>query len=160
MIVEDALTIAVDFDGTIVEHKYPEIGEEMLFAFDTLKALKKKGHKLILWTFREGHYLKDAVDFCKSRGIEFYAVNKSYPEEVMDKSISRKVNADIFIDDRNVGGFPGWGEVYHILHPEDGDFDHQLTNPEAHFNFPKQKKKKSILNKIQNSWSKSKQQKK
>ncbi|MGB6037414.1 MAG: hydrolase, partial [Cryomorphaceae bacterium] len=57
MISEDSLTIAVDFDGTIVEHKYPEIGDEMLFAFDTLKELQKKGHKLILWTYRGGRYL-------------------------------------------------------------------------------------------------------
>ncbi|HAW51174.1 MAG TPA: hydrolase, partial [Flavobacteriales bacterium] len=46
----NAKTIAVDFDGTIVEHAYPEIGKEMLFAFETLKALRDKGHKLILWT--------------------------------------------------------------------------------------------------------------
>lgn len=158
MISEDALTIAVDFDGTIVEHRYPEIGEEMLFAFDTLKALRKKGHKLILWTFREGRYLQDAVEFCRANGVEFYAVNKSYPEEVMDDSISRKIHADIFIDDRNVGGFPGWGEVYHMLHPDDGDFNHRLRNPEAHANY--RKRKKSLFQKIQNSWSRSKQPKK
>jgi hydroxymethylpyrimidine pyrophosphatase-like HAD family hydrolase len=48
MISEESLTIAVDFDGTIVEHEYPRIGKEMLFAFETLMALQKKGHKLIL----------------------------------------------------------------------------------------------------------------
>jgi hydroxymethylpyrimidine pyrophosphatase-like HAD family hydrolase len=54
MIGENSKIIAVDFDGTIVEHEYPAIGKEMLFAFDTLKALQKKGHRLILWTFRTG----------------------------------------------------------------------------------------------------------
>ena len=99
MISEKSKTIAVDFDGTIVEHKYPSIGKEMLFAFDTLKALQKKGHKLILWTFREGDTLIEAVEYCKQNGVEFYAVNKSFPEENFDLSISRKINADLFIDD-------------------------------------------------------------
>jgi hydroxymethylpyrimidine pyrophosphatase-like HAD family hydrolase len=137
MITNDSKIIAVDFDGTIVEHKYPGIGKEMLFAFATLKELQKKGHKLILWTFRAGETLADAVDYCKKNGIEFYAVNKNFPEEVMDDKISRKVNADIFIDDRNVGGFIGWSDVWQYLHPEGGEFLHQLKNPEAHFNYNK-----------------------
>lgn len=138
LIGEDSLTIAVDFDGTVVEHKYPAIGDEMLFAFDTLRALQNKGHKLILWTFRAGRYLDDAVEYCRKNGIEFYAVNKSYPEEEFEVgSISRKVSADLFIDDRNVGGFPGWGEVYQMIHPNDGNLDLQFRNPEAHRNFKK-----------------------
>jgi len=112
------MKIAVDFDGTIVEHEYPAIGKEKLFAFDTLKALQKQNHQLILWTFRNGKELEDAVGYCRSNGIEFYAVNKSYPEEVFDeKTISRKILADVFIDDRNVGGFPGWGEIWQMLNP-------------------------------------------
>jgi hydroxymethylpyrimidine pyrophosphatase-like HAD family hydrolase len=140
LLSEESLSIAVDFDGTIVEHRYPEIGEEMLFAFDTLKALKKKGHKLILWTYRSGPRLQEAVDFCREHGVEFYAVNASYPEEKMSPEISRKIDADIFIDDRNVGGFPGWGAIYQMLHPEDGEFKHQLKNPEAHNNYKTDKK--------------------
>lgn len=134
---ENSKVIAVDFDGTIVEHKYPAIGKEMLFAFATLKALQQKGHKLILWTFRAGIPLAEAVDFCKKNGIEFYAVNKNYPEEVLDENISRKINADIFIDDRNVGGFLGWSEIWQALHPDGEDFLHQLKNPEAHANYNK-----------------------
>jgi hypothetical protein len=134
---ENAKTIAVDFDGTIVEHAYPAIGNEMLFAFATLKALKEKGHNLILWTFRDGDLLQEAVDYCKKNGVEFYAINKSFPEEELDVNISRKINADIFIDDRNIGGFPGWDKVWQMLHPDSGTFLHQLTNPEAHHNYPK-----------------------
>jgi hydroxymethylpyrimidine pyrophosphatase-like HAD family hydrolase len=134
---EESKIIAVDFDGTIVEHDYPRIGKEMLFAFSTLKALQAKGHKLILWTFREGETLDEAVDYCMNNGIEFYAVNKSYPEEQFDSSISRKINADIFIDDRNVGGFLGWSKIWQILHPEGGEFNHELVNKEAHNNFKK-----------------------
>lgn len=111
------MKIAVDFDGTIVEHMYPEIGKENLFAFQTLKELEKKGAKLILWTYRTGKELGEAVEYCRKNGIEFYAVNKNYPEEIFDESVSRKIDADIFIDDRNIGGFPGWSKVWQILFP-------------------------------------------
>jgi len=145
MFNENAITIAVDFDGTIVEHAFPEIGKEMLFAFETLKALQDKGHRLVLWTFRDGKTLEDAVAFCKERGIEFYAVNKSFPEEDFDLSMSRKISADMFIDDRNIGGFPGWSDVWQMLHPESGEFYHQLKNKEAHYNFSE---KKSLIKRI------------
>jgi hypothetical protein len=111
------IKIAVDFDGTIVEHQYPEIGKEILFAFHTLRELDKMGAKLILWTFRTGPELDAAVEFCLKNGVEFYAVNKNYPEEVFDETISRKINADIFIDDKNIGGFPGWSGVWQIIFP-------------------------------------------
>ncbi len=58
---DNSKIIGVDFDGTVVEHKYPQIGKEMLFAFATLKALQQKGHKLILWTIRTGDLLDEAV---------------------------------------------------------------------------------------------------
>ncbi len=111
------LIIAVDFDGTIVEHKYPQIGEIIPGAFEVLQELQENGHKLILWTFRDGEYLKDAVDFCLENGIMFYAVNESLPNEDFNKYMSRKINADVFIDDRNVGGFIGWENIRRILIP-------------------------------------------
>jgi len=113
-----AMKIAVDFDGTIVEHEYPEIGKPKLFAFETLKALQDQGALLVLWTYRSGKELDEAVDYCRKQGIEFYAVNKSYPEEVYDHTISRKIDADVFIDDRNVGGFLGWSAIWQMLNPE------------------------------------------
>jgi hydroxymethylpyrimidine pyrophosphatase-like HAD family hydrolase len=117
MIDFSGIKIAVDFDGTIVEHQYPEIGREKLFAFQTLKELEKRGVRIILWTFRTGKELEDAVDFCRQHGVEFYAINKNYPEEVMDESVSRKIDVDIYIDDKNLGGFPGWSEVWQMLYP-------------------------------------------
>ncbi|MGQ9847789.1 MAG: BT0820 family HAD-type phosphatase, partial [Bacteroidales bacterium] len=75
------MKIAVDFDGTIVENLYPDIGEEKLFAFETLKQLQKRGHQIILWTYRTGKELDDAVEFFRKHVLEFYAVNKNYPEE-------------------------------------------------------------------------------
>jgi len=107
--------IAVDFDGTIVKDAYPKIGKPRMFAFETLKKLQSKGHRLILWTYRSGEKLEEAVLFCKKNGIEFYAVNKSYPEEIYDENRSRKIHADIFIDDRNFGKLYEWTEIYNLL---------------------------------------------
>lgn len=111
------MTIAVDFDGTIVTHKYPNIGEEIPFAVDTLKMLRNDGHKLILWSVREGELLDAAVQWCRDRGLEFYAVNRDYPEETTDNNphFSRKLKADMFIDDRNLGGLPDWGTLYRMI---------------------------------------------
>jgi len=128
MISKDKLIIAVDFDGTIVEDAYPGIGEPRIFAFETLKRLQKDGHRLILWTYRCNNRLDEAVLFCKENGIEFYAVNKSFPEEEFNGDVSRKIMADLFIDDRNIGGVFGWGEIYQML-----------TNTKP--NLPKKKKK-------------------
>lgn len=112
------MTIAVDFDGTIVEHRYPEIGEERPFAIDTLKMLIKDRHKIILWTVREGELLEEAVNWCRERGVEFYAINRDYPEETMrnNQHFSRKLNSiDYWIDDRNIGGLPDWGTIYRMI---------------------------------------------
>lgn len=117
--MNNSLTIAVDFDGTIVEHKYPEIGEAIPFALHTLKALQKKGHRLILWSYRTGRELDDAVEYCRRQGVEFYAVNRSYPEEKFSEIVGRKILADIYIDDCNLGGLPSWPEIYKMIHPED-----------------------------------------
>jgi hypothetical protein len=111
------MIIAIDFDGTIVKHRYPAIGEELPFAIETLKKLQKDGHKLILWSVREGRLLDEAVSFCRERGLEFYAVNRDYPEEEKERNnhFSRKLKVDLFIDDRNLGGLPDWGTIYEMV---------------------------------------------
>lgn len=110
------MTIAVDFDGTIVEHEYPKIGKPIPFAIDVLKKLQyEEHHMLILWTVREGTLLDKAVEYCKNKGLEFYAVNKNFPEETLEPGISRKIVADIYIDDRNLGGIPDWGLIYRMI---------------------------------------------
>lgn len=111
------MIIAVDFDGTIVEHEYPKIGKEKIFATETLRHLINDGHRLILWTVREGELLDEAVEWCRQRGVEFYAVNKDFPEENISKNeqFSRKIKADVWIDDLNVGGLPDWGTIYRII---------------------------------------------
>jgi len=136
------MKIAIDFDGTIVEHRYPAIGEELLFAFETLKALQRKGHLLVLWTYRAGQELEDAVNFCKENGVEFYAVNRNYPEEIYDETISRKIDADIFIDDKNFGGFPGWSNIWQALNAEEAELikeieKQQFSKRKSFFSFLK-----------------------
>lgn len=124
------MKIAVDFDGTIVEHRYPAIGKEILFAFDTLKALQEQRHQLILWTYRSGKELEEAVEYCKKNGVVFYAVNKNYPEEeYLEGETSRKIQADFYIDDRNIGGLPGWGEIWQMLNPDQNpNLENELRN--------------------------------
>ena len=116
------MTIAVDFDGTIVTHEYPAIGVERPFAIDTLKMLIRDQHKLILWSVREGKLLDEAVEWCRERGVEFYAVNRDYPEETITNNphFSRKLKVDLFIDDRNVGGLPDWGTLYRMVSERKG----------------------------------------
>lgn len=113
------LKVAVDFDGTIVENKFPDIGKPKLFAFETLKAMQQKGMLLILWTVRKEKELDEAIVFCRANGVDFYAVNANYPEEQFDAEVSRKIEADVFIDDRNIGGFVGWSNVWQDFFPEE-----------------------------------------
>lgn len=109
------MLIAIDFDGTLVEDRFPDIGKPLKgVKFETLiddcKYLQNKGHKLILWTCRSGKRLDEAVEFCYKRGLVFDAVNDdleefkaNYPEgmEAWRKSgKARKVFADYYIDDR------------------------------------------------------------
>lgn len=108
--------IAVDFDGTIVEDKYPAIGRERPFALMTLRKLQEQGFILVLWTCRVGKELEEAVEFCRKGGVTFYAVNESFEGELYSGGKSpRKIDVDMYIDDRNYGGLPSWGEIYHEL---------------------------------------------
>ena len=124
------MVIAVDFDGTIVEHKYPAIGRELPFATETLRMLIRDRHKLILWS------------------VEFYAVNRDYPEESREHdSFSRKLKADLFIDDRNIGGLPDWGTIYQMVRDR-STWEEVLEQRNSSFEqteAPKRKKKWGIF---------------
>ena len=136
------MTIAVDFDGTIVTHEYPNIGKEIPFAIQTLKLLQKDGHKLILWSVREGKLLNEAVQWCRKRGLEFYAINRDYPEEEKsnNNNYSRKLKVDIWIDDRNIGGLPDWGVIYRII-KENKTYEEILNDDIAPINSTEKKRK-------------------
>lgn len=95
---------AIDFDGTLVEDKFPEIGAINTRLFNTVRYLKANGVKIILWSSRNGDQLKKAVNFCKEHGLEFDAVNENLPEVVKyyGGGDTRKVFADIYIDDKAI----------------------------------------------------------
>ena len=133
------MIIAVDFDGTIVEHRYPDIGREKPFAIETLKKLTEEQHRLILWTVRKGKLLQEAVEFCRTRGLDFYAVNRNFPEE--NEPEERKLRADLWIDDRNLGGLPDWGSIYRMIKnnwtfdelKRHDEFEHPAVSPACFF---------------------------
>lgn len=134
------MTIAVDFDGTIVEDRYPQIGKELPFAVATLKQLMNDGHHLILWTVRKGERLDEAVKWCEDRGVRFFAVNKDFDDDELDQlHHSRKIKADLFIDDRSVTGLPDWGVIYQLISQKMTfeDYLHQKLTGEA----PRKKRK-------------------
>ena len=95
--------IAVDFDGTLCENCWPDIGEPNYKLIDQLSYYHYSGAKLILWTCREGELLDKAVAWCEERGLFFDAVNDNIPESIEKYGNNcRKVSADIYIDDRSV----------------------------------------------------------
>ena len=109
------MIIAIDFDGTLVEDQFPEIGPRVVFAFEALKGFKEQGNELILWTCRKDSekrkYLTEAIEFCRAQGIEFDAINENHPASPYAKmGNSRKIFADFYIDDRSLQ--PNWSEYY------------------------------------------------
>ena len=99
--MDNNLVIAIDFDGTCVEHDYPAVGLEVEGAVETLRALSKRGHRLILFTMRSGEKLEAAVRWFRDRKIELWAVNEN-PEQ-RSWTASPKVYADYYIDDSALG---------------------------------------------------------
>lgn len=97
----DYAYIAVDFDNTLVNDLFPEVGLTINDAVETLKELTKKGHKIILYTIRSGKYLEDAVNWCKKKGIELYGVNEN--PDFLDDDKARKIFFDLVIDDKSIG---------------------------------------------------------
>lgn len=110
--------IAVDFDGTLVTHEYPEIGAPVPYAFESLRELQERGVKLILWTIRSdtgihGLKVRDALEFCKKQGIEFWGVNCNPTQRAWSES--RKAYAHLYIDDAALGCpliYPETGRPY------------------------------------------------
>lgn len=133
------MVIAVDFDGTIVTHEYPRIGKEIPFAIESLLRLQTQPDiQLVLWTVREGKELEEAIEYCRNKGLEFYAANKNYPEESVEYPEPRKLKVDLFIDDRNLGGLPDWGIIYRMI--VSGKFHEPIsTDIEPEYQLPKKK---------------------
>lgn len=97
------MIIAVDFDGILVEDKFPDIGLERKETTRLIKQVIERGHEVILWTCRVNERLKEAIAWCEEREIRFCAVNNNSPQNQIDyPTNSRKVYADVYIDDHNL----------------------------------------------------------
>lgn len=111
------MIIAIDFDGTICRNKDTEIGDPMPLAIESIKELRERGHDLILWTCRQGEQLEEAVRWCEEHGIPFDLVNEHEPNNLraFGGVAGNKVFANIYIDDRNLGDFPGWERAVELI---------------------------------------------
>lgn len=111
------MIIAIDFDGTIVHDKYPEIGAAREGAVETIKKLRLEGYQLVLYTCRTGLHLARAVAWCAEQGIKFSAINDNVRSNIaLYGDNPRKISADIYIDDRMAADLPHWEELYEIVH--------------------------------------------
>lgn len=112
------MIIVCDFDGTVVENAWPEIGAALPGAVETLKALVAAGHELIIWTCRKKRHEVEARSWLRENGISYAHFNENSPD-MIDAMCgdTRKVFGHVYIDDRNFGGFPGWAAIARELLP-------------------------------------------
>lgn len=110
------MIIAIDFDETLHTGTWPQIGQPKAFAPDTLRRLKEDGHYLIIWTCREGKEQTDAVNWLLEHNIPFDRINDNHPENTRKYGTNaRKVNADLYLDDRQLGGLPDWSIILDMV---------------------------------------------
>lgn len=110
------MIIAVDFDGTLCRNAYPAIGAPQPGAVKAMQELRDNGHYLIIWTCRTGEHLLEAVNWLAENQIPYHRINDHCPENVAKYGdCGKKVYADVYIDDRNLGGFVGWPMAMNII---------------------------------------------
>ncbi|CCZ10492.1 putative uncharacterized protein [Odoribacter sp. CAG:788] len=114
------MIIAVDFDGTLHTGQWPTIGATTPYAVEVMNKLKADGHYLVIWTCRAGDQLTEAINWLQEKGIPFNRINDNHPESVAKYGgNARKVYADLYIDDKQVGGLPPWRDIYEMLGHEE-----------------------------------------
>lgn len=110
------LILAIDFDGTIAELSFPEVGALRKDADTVIRQLKEDGHKIVINTCRTGRYEGMAEDFLIKNNIPYDFINSNFPELITQyKQDCRKISADIYIDDKCLMGLPSWKEIYQII---------------------------------------------
>lgn len=111
------MIIAIDFDGTICRSShFPAIDGEMPDAVSVIRQLKAEGHYIIIWTCRTGDNLIAAVNWLVGHKIPFDRVNDHNPDNAaLYGGSGRKIYAHCYIDDKNLGGFPGWKSAYETI---------------------------------------------
>lgn len=121
------MIIAVDFDGTISRGKYPAIDGEQPYAGEALRKLHAQGHYIIIWTCRCGVQLLEAINWLVEKKIPFDRVNDHNPENVAKYGEGgKKVYAHCYIDDKNIGGFPGWPACLAEIERMEAEYEESL----------------------------------
>lgn len=106
------MILAIDFDGTICRGKFPAIDGQQPYAAETINSLYADGHYIIINTCRSGEQLLEAINWMLEQGIYFHRVNDNHPDQTAHfGNNSRKIYAHLYVDDKNLGGFPGWLEA-------------------------------------------------
>lgn len=114
------MVIAIDFDGTIVEHEYPAIGKLLPDAEEVINKLYDDGHYIIIWTCRSDDLsINQMIDFLNKEEIHYHKVNENAPYSLIHFSPAPKILAHVYIDDRMVGGLPEWKEIYRLISGEE-----------------------------------------
>lgn len=110
-------TIAIDFDGTIVEEAFPGVGKMLPEADKYINKLYDEGFNILINTCRTGSYEGDAENFLKRRGIKYHYINNNLPQSIeYFKQDCRKLSADVYIDDKCLMGLPDtWAEIYELI---------------------------------------------
>jgi len=109
------MIIAIDFDGTIVENIYPSIGKPMEGSIEAINNLYNDGHYIIIYTCRGGSELNDVYTWCDVIGLRYHKINENAPHSMIGFAPFPKLYADVYIDDRNLGGLPSWGDIYKMI---------------------------------------------
>ena len=110
------MIIAIDFDGTICRGTYPNIEGLQPDACKYINKMYADGHYIIIWTCRTGNRLLEAINFLLERGVRFSRVNDHNPANAAEYGVDgKKVYADVYIDDKQVGGLPTWAEIYEYI---------------------------------------------
>ena len=101
------MIVAVDFDGVLCDNNFPKIGKPNYTVISLVRQLIDIGHEVILWTTRNGDELRAAIAWCEDRGLHFTCINEPAPSnkeqfDGMYPTQSRKIYADVYIDDHNI----------------------------------------------------------
>lgn len=130
------MIIAIDFDGTLHSGVFPAIGVPAPYAVEIMQKLKADGHYIIINTCRSNDDLLEAINWMLLKRIPFDRVNDNHPAQIaLHKNNSRKVHADLYIDDKQVGGLPLWPDIYKyiatFIDPQVESFVGNVTFPYA-----------------------------
>lgn len=105
--------LAIDFDGTICDSKWPECGPQRVLAGYFINRLVKEGYGVIINTCREGIPLANAISWLNKQEINYHYVNCNFPHMIeLYGADCRKISADVYIDDKCIGGLPNWTDIY------------------------------------------------